>query len=238
VALDVEHVRQALAKWADFQVGREPRPIVLTMMDPGVLDRLAADTAWRSVFNGLVVPEAELPLELRSAAIDYCRNVQTGAPRPLGRIVRAPGPFATDRGVQELPACMMYPDDRRWPFIVLDPEFSRQMTWRPENLSEWATTEESELAPDGRTLTYRFMGTPTAYAAYPHAEVFETETAVLVDPMETSLDAPNSIRLEYVEVREVVVCLNAPLGNRVLVWLAHGVGTDTCGSPRTVVSSA
>jgi hypothetical protein len=50
---------------------------------------------------------------------------------------------------------MMYPDDRRWPFIVLDPEFSRQMTWRPENLSEWATTEESELAPDGRTLTYR-----------------------------------------------------------------------------------
>jgi hypothetical protein len=71
VALDVEHVRQALAKWADFPVGREPRPIVVTMMDPGVLDRLTADTAWRSVFNGLVVPEAELPLELRSAAIDY-----------------------------------------------------------------------------------------------------------------------------------------------------------------------
>jgi hypothetical protein len=33
---------------------------------------------------------------------------------------------------------MMYPDDRRWPFIALDPEFSRQKTWRPENLSDLA----------------------------------------------------------------------------------------------------
>jgi hypothetical protein len=82
------------------------------------------------------------------------------------------------------------------------------------------------------------MGTPAVYAAYPHAEVFETETAVLIDPIEVPLDRPGNFRLEYVEVREVVVCLNAPLGNRVLVWLAHGVGTDACGFPETVITSA
>jgi hypothetical protein len=40
------------------------------------------------------------------------------------------------------------------------------------------------------------------------------------------------------ERREVVVRLAAALGNRVLIWLAHGAGYDTCGSPRTVITSA
>jgi hypothetical protein len=113
MALDVSLVRQALAKWAGFPVDREPRPIVLTQMGSVALDRLAADTAWRSVFDGPAVPEADLPSELHAAMVDYYRDVPTGAPRPLTRIVRAPGPFATDRGVRELPAWMMFPDDRR-----------------------------------------------------------------------------------------------------------------------------
>lgn len=130
---------------------------------------------------------------------------------------------------------MMYPDDRRWPFIALDPEFERRMTWWPQGLHPYGD-EVSTIADDGQTLTYRFMGTPREYAAYPHAEVYETETAVLVEPEEVSLDSPGNIRLPYAEPREVVVHLTAPLGNRVLIWTARGPGSDTFGAPRTVTN--
>jgi len=232
-----EDVQQALAKWQGFPVRQEPRPIVLTSLGPIVLDRLAADPRWRAVFDGPAVPESELPPELVPAAIDYCRNVQTGAPRPLAPVVRGSGPFGTDRGLRELPAWMMYPDDRRWPFVALDPQFERERTWWPTGLVD-SGSEDSVLADDGRTLTYRFMGTPAPYADYPRADVFETDTAVFVEPVEVPLDGPDSIRLAYAEEREVVVRLAAPLGNRVLVWAAHGAGYDTCGAPRTVISSA
>jgi hypothetical protein len=232
-----EQVREALAKWQGFPVHQEPRPIVLTTLGPTALDRLVADPRWRAVFDGPALPESDLPPELLPAAIDYCRNVQTGAPRPLAPIVRGAGPFGTDRGLRELPAWMMYPDDRRWPFVALDPQFERERTWWPEGLRDHGS-EDSVLAADGRTLTYRFMGTPAQYADYPRADVFETDTAVLVEPVEVALDGPYGVRLEYAEEREVVVRLAAPLGNRVLVWPAHGAGHDTCGAPRTVITSA
>ena len=235
--IDAENARQALAKWEGFPVHREPRPIVLTEMGVMALDRLRADTRWRALFDGPGVPESELPPEIVPAAINYCRDVQTGAPRPLARLIRANGPFATDRGLRELPAWMMYPDDRRWPFIALDPDFKRRMTWWPPGLSAYGH-QESVLADDRRTLTYRFTGTPRQYADYPYAEVFETDTAVLVKPVEVPLDGPSSIRLAYAEEREVVVRLAAPLGNRVLICLAHGPGSSTFGSPRTVITSA
>jgi hypothetical protein len=231
-------VGDALAKWEGFPVSREPRPIVLTGLSGMVMDRLMADVQWRAMFDDPAVAEVELPPELVPAAIDYCRNVHTGEQRPLTRIIRGNGPFGTDRGLRELPAWMMWPEDHRWPFIALDPQFERQMTWWPPGLRAYGPQEESTLAPDGRTLTYRFIGTPSRYAAYPHAEVFESETAVLVEPVEVPLDRPGGPRARNMERREVVVCLAAPLGNRVLIWLAHGAGYDTCGSPRTVITSA
>jgi hypothetical protein len=236
VPFEPEHVRQALVKWEGFPVHQEPRPIILTGMGVVALDRLAADVQWRTLFDGPAVPESELPPQLAPAAIDYCRDVQTGAPRPLARIIRAHGPFGTDRGVRHLPAWMMYPEDRRWPFIELDPEFERRMTWWPPGLRAYGD-EESMLADDGRTLTYRFTGTRSVYAAYPRAEVFETDTAVLVEPVEVALDPPDNMRLPLMEQREVVVRLAAPLGNRVLIWLAYGAGSDTCGAPRTVITA-
>ncbi|MFJ5665782.1 hypothetical protein ACIQAR_08820 [Micromonospora chalcea] len=232
--IDVERARQALALWDDFPVHREPRPIVLTEMGVAALDRLKADTEWRALFDGPGVSEADLPPEIAPDAIDYCRDVQSGAQRPLARIIRAHGPFATDRGVRELPAWMMYPDDRRWPFIAMDPDVKRRMTWRPSGLAA-VHHEEAVLADDGRTLTYRFTGTPRQYADYPHAEVFETDTAVLVTPVEVDLDG-DGIRLDYAEEREVVVRLAAPLGNRVLIHTGHGPGTPTFGSPITVLT--
>ncbi|MDW3850391.1 hypothetical protein NMK34_27640 [Micromonospora sp. BRA006-A] len=234
--IEVEHVRQALAMWEAFPVHREPRPIVLTAMGVTALDRLMVDTQWRSLFDAPGVPESELPPEIAPAAVDYCRDVQSGAQRPLANIIRANGPFATDRGTRELPAWMMHPDDRRWPFIALDPDFERRMTWRPPGVGA-AHHEEAVLAHDGRTLTFRFIGTPAQYADYPDAEVFETDTAVLVEPVEVARDG-NGYRLDYAEEREVVVRLAAPLGNRVLVGVGHGPGTTTFGLPITVLTEA
>ncbi|KAB1107470.1 hypothetical protein F6X54_26500 [Micromonospora aurantiaca] len=233
---DPERVRQALAMWDGFPVHREPRPIVLTAMGVTALDRLMVDTQWRSLFDAPGVPESELPPEIVPAAVDYCRDVQSGAQRPLANIIRANGPFATDRGTRELPAWMMHPDDRRWPFIALDPDFERRMTWRPPGVGA-AHHEEAVLAHDGRTLTFRFIGTPAQYADYPDAEVFETDTAVLVEPVEVARDG-DGYRLAYAEEREVVVRLAAPLGNRVLIGIGHGPGTTTFGLPITVLTAA
>ena len=226
-----EPVRAALEKWAGFPVDREPRPIVLTGQSPQEADRLAADPRWRAVFDGPAVPESELPPELLPAARHYCRDVRTGRRRPLARIVRADGPFATDRGLRELPAWMMFPADRRWPFIALDPEFERRMTWSPGETNP-GEHEECLLGADGRTLTYRFMGTPRAYADYPRAEVHETRTAVCVDPVEVATDPPDGIRLAYAEVREVVVRLAAPLGPRLLVSARTGAARTVVPAPR------
>lgn len=230
-----EHVRQALARWKDFPVHQEPRPIIVTDLGIAGSERLREDERWRAQFDGPAEPGIELPPEILPAATRYCRDVHTGAERPLARVIRADGPFGTDRGVRELPAWMMYPRDRRWPFIALDPEFGRRRTWWPAGLRNCGD-DPSTLADDGRTLTYRFTGTLSAYAAYPDARVFETGTAVLVEPVEVDLD-PGGYRVDIAEQREVVVRLAAPLGNRVLVGVGGGAGQETCGAPRTVLRS-
>jgi hypothetical protein len=229
-----EAERQALARWADFPVDREPRPVVLTEFDMNELDAIAGDQRWRTLSSLPAVPESELPDELRDAAVGYCHDARTGERQPLARLVRGNGPFATDRGPRELPAWMMFPEYQRRPFVALDPEFGRRRTWWPDGLCMFQD-RPSTLAADGRTLTYRFVGTPAGYADFPTAEVFETETAVVVRPVMVNRDRPNRIRADYLSTREVVVRLAAPLGNRVLVWKAHGANRDTCGTPRTVL---
>ena len=61
--------------------------------------------------------------------------------------------------------------------------------------------------------------------------------AVLVAPMEVAHDG-DCIRLDYAEVREVVVRLAAPLGKRVLIHTGHGPGAPAFGSPITVLTPA
>jgi hypothetical protein len=231
-----EDIREALALWADFPVHREPRPIVVTELPSRKLDELKDDTAWRAKFDGVADPGLEMPAELRPALELSYGITMTEAEGRRERIVRGNAPFNTDRGIRELPAWSMHPRNARWPFIGLDPEFRREMTWWPKGLECYGGDQESSLAADGRTLTYRFSGTPASYASYPHAEVIETETAVFVEPVPVDLDG-DGIRLMYMETREVVVRLAAPLGNRVLIWAAHGPGESTFGNPRTVITS-
>jgi len=227
--LSRDEAQQALERWHDFPVRREPRPIVLTAFDPHELGRFPPEESGCRPLEGTAVPESALPAELLQSAIDYCRDVQTGAQRPLAPIFRRDAPFATDRGRRELPAWLMYP---RW--IELDPQFRREHAWWPDDLRLYRG-RTARLASDGRTLTYRFSGTPAAYADYPEAHVFESETAVLVDPVEVDLDGGTGYRLAVMRDREVVVRLDAPLGNRVLIWDAGGPGSDAFGSPVTVL---
>ena len=203
---------------------------MLTAFGALELDRIAEE--WR---NAPPVPEDELPPELRAAAVDYCHDVRTGEERPLAPIMRGDGPFATDRGPMDLPAWMMFPGNRRWPFVGLDPEFRRRSVWAPDGLAGYQELT-STLAADGVTLTYRFRGTPAEFAGYPRADLYETRAAVCVEPVEVAHDGPNGVRTQNVEARAVVVRLTAPLGNRVLVSAHRGAGDDTCGAARAVVT--
>jgi hypothetical protein len=116
----------------------------------------------------------------------------------------------------------------------MEPEYQQRVTWWPEGLQP-CEDRASHLAADGRTLTYRFIGTPASYADFPRAEVYESATAVLIHPVGVSLIGPDDVTAAYVEDREVVVRLAEPLGNRVLIWAAHGPDSDTFGAPRTVL---
>lgn len=233
--MEPEHARMALARWDDFPVDRDPRPIVLTAATPQWHDRVAAELR-TSAFDGPAVPERELTPEQLRLALDYCRDVNTGEPGPLGRIVQAPVPFTTDRGERLLPAWFMLPDNRRWPLVMLDREFERSSIWHPPGQGAPQSTEVSSLAPDGHTLTYRFLGQPCGVADYPTAVVTESETAVHVEAIERWLAPPDSVWPAVVEEHSLVVRLAAPLGNRVLIDL--GAGADTLGSPRTVILAA
>jgi len=104
-----ERVRAAPAKWADYPVDRERRPIVLTGYTPQTADRLAADPRRRSVFDGPAVPESDLPAELLPVARWYCRDVHTGGAaaagphRPGGRSVRRRSRAPGTSGVDDIP---------------------------------------------------------------------------------------------------------------------------------------
>lgn len=222
-------VSEALQRWEEFPVTREPRPIVRSSMEHAMYEDMRTDPTFRALLDGPTVPSGDLPAELRERALWYCRDVDTDEEQPLAPLVRADAPFSTDRGIQWLPAWLMYPDNRRDPFVALDPGFARQWTWSPPDGYRGGENEVSRLDRDGVTLDYRFKGTPAAYADYPSATVYETATAVLVEPVEHDLD-PDGVRLEFIEDREVRVRLAEPLGNRVLV------GRD--GGARTVLTGA
>lgn len=235
MALDPEHVRLALAQWEDFPVGDKPRPIVLTTPSPRWIDSSVAELRRLKAFDVPAVPESELTPEQLDAARRYCQDVVTGEPRPLGRIVRAAMPYATDRGRRQLPARIMLPENRRWPFTALDPDVERLLTWRPPGLGEPVHGLTSSLAEDDRTLTFRFVGHPANVAAYPTAVATETATAVHVEPIEERLLPAGHAGRAVMANREVVVRLEAPFGDRVLICLGHGIGTSTVASPLAVL---
>ncbi|WP_229076053.1 hypothetical protein [Actinoplanes sp. DH11] len=227
-------VMEALDRWADFPVHREPRPIVLSAISTD--DWLRANPGWRADLTGpgVVLPaEDDLPPSLLAAALAYCEGLRLPPGRRLGPLIRGDGPFGTDRGVQLLPAWMMVPDGRRSPFIAMDPHFEHNHTWWPPGLRT-TSSQPASLAADGRTLTFRFAAHPGV--DYPGAKVHETATAVLIEPVGIR---QRDASLDYIYDREMLLRLNAPLGNRVLISTGHGHGHghDTCGAPTMVIAS-
>lgn len=223
-------VMEALAKWDDFPVDREPRPIVRSGMDidGGLRDRYAptADAAP----SLLPVADHELPPELLASALAYCEGLQLPPGRRLEPLFRGDAPFGTDRGVQLLPAWIMFRDDGSSPFIAMDPRFEREHTWWPPGLRA-STGTAASLAADGRTLAFPYYAN-TGYR-YPGAKVHETATAVLIEPVRIRERETN---FDLVSERFMHLRLDAPFGNRVLISPGHGHGhDDACGAPITVL---
>lgn len=239
MALDVDAIRRVTAKWDDFPVTREPRPIVLTQLTPTAWQQELERTPWQAYFDDPAAvfeqaPPAWFPGTLR----EFFGGRRIVPPETWGPMVRGPAPFATDRGVRRLPAWWLRHPDTGGAWFGPDAQFLRTQTWRPPGLDQDAgSPEESRLAPDGRTLTYRFLGHPDLYADYPHADVFETETIVAVQPVRVSVGKPGGLQLPFMQEREVTVQLAASLGNRVLVNVDLGGGSEDAFNalPRTVI---
>jgi hypothetical protein len=213
-------VMAALAKWADFPVHREPRPIVpidIDRFDIGIDDWPEAVTT--------PAAEEDLPASLLPAALDYCKGLPLPPGRRLAPLLRGEGPIGTDRGVRLVPAWMMFRDDRRTPFIAIDPEFERNRTWRPPGLRVTGDPSVS-LAADGRTLSYGFTAHPGF--DYPGAKVHQMATAVVVEPVGIRR---RHVSLDYMSHREMTLRLDAPLGNRVLIAPGPSPDSDFCGAP-------
>ena len=236
MATDPDHIRRALALWEDFPVHRVPRPVVFTAPPKPVPPRVTPDglrshSAWDDAPS---VAESELTAEQREAAHRHFRE------HPLVRIVRAQARLGTDRGEQHLPALVLLSDGDVPAFITPDPEFERTMSWRPPGLTDPIHGTRATLAPDGQTLTvyytvivHRPPRTASAEAAATKAEAAatETETAILVGAVEDWQHPPRRPYIGFLRPRSTVVRLAAPLGNRVLIRLGCGIGTNSFGTP-------
>ncbi len=206
-----------LAQWEGFPIDREPRPMVLIHGDPQWKRGVSARLRESGVLDGPALPETVLTPEQLEYARWYCRDVHTGASRPLARIVDASMPFWTDRGEQRLPARIMLPDGRADAFVALDPEVEQRMTWKAPGMRGPSSGYASDLAQDGVTLTYRIGGPIPSVAVYHVRTVLETATAVCIGVDQEWLAGPDAVYPSVQRVHELTVRLPAPLGNRVLI---------------------
>lgn len=126
--------------------------------------------------------------------------------------------FATDRGLQPLPAVREDVAGAVGPIIRAD--LSRISVWSPPGRphdEHWdGSVEASADTDDPLALAWRFSGSAEAYTDYPDAAVLETATAVVVVPR--PVERPDTdARRSYGQVRQVTARLEQPPGDRVLL---------------------
>jgi hypothetical protein len=222
----VRAARRAVAGWAEFPVGADPRPLVLLNGPVRVDKGFATGDAKLAFLRGVVEIEAEVPEE----AVRLLRRSAAGAgPRPRGqlRVVaaeRSEAEFATDRGHQRLPAWRLEAADTLGPIWVLTGE-AQARCWSPST-----PASEERIGPhmlrsgtvraDGRKLAAEFTGGSERLFRY-DAEVIETLGAVCVVPLPRMAVrlAPGTAITAEGHLRKVRVTLAERLGGRVLVNL-------------------
>jgi hypothetical protein len=217
VTPDYDAERRALEAWSTFPVDADPRPLVLAGPTVRILGGYKSGGAKRAAFTGRPAPDpgVDVPAEVVAAVTPHAA-LPPGEAAAL-RITAATlgeAEFVTDRGPRTLPAWFLEFADMNGPTVVLDPAVAAG-AW-PAVTPDGSPMSDAVLHGDGRTLTFSFLGSPARYTDYPEAVVLESDTAVVVSPVDVDKANTDGIRLLYAERRSVQVVLAAPLGARVL----------------------
>ena len=231
---------RAVARWADFPLETDPRPIVLIGSGVRLGDRFAGDSfkfvesdfkkafAFGMIEGAPGVPDEPVQLLRRRRRPDL--EVPGGPSLLLTRAERSETDFWTDRGRRVLSAWRIESSGARGAIWAVD-EAARAECWspppspdpgeprRPERLD----LECATLFEDGVTLRVRFRGELESMVAY-DGSVLETSTAVCVVPVERRLQEEARATASWPLVdtshsRELTVRLDRPLGARALVGL-------------------
>jgi hypothetical protein len=222
--------RWALARSAGFPVGQEPRPLVLVGPAANPEAGFRSVPAKLAFLHGDIESAVPLPaglLEVLGAGAAR-QEARPGPHRDGGRLlitgaIRHHAAFATDRGRRSLPAWRLTGPDLVGPLWVLDPAIAATRWVPPQGgpppfQGAPHRAEPATLADDGMTLRFRFIGGPREYVEYPPAEVFSSDHAVVLLPVEYDT-GPSGPRNAIGYSREVAVTLDRPLGRRLLVDL-------------------
>jgi hypothetical protein len=221
----LEWGRWAVARWSEFPVDAEPRPLVLVGEAIGAGDGFRSGEAKLAYLDGLIeaaVPLAEGVMERLTGGPGRRRDLP---PLAIVRTERCESEFVTDRGRRPLPAWRLHLDGGHGPLVVLDPDLR---PWDPGERTDLPPPTaarpgggpgtHAELHADGRTLTHHFLGALPQFERYPRAEAIESAHAVAIVPEGEDI-GPATARILPGYMHQVVVTLAEPLGARVLVDL-------------------
>jgi hypothetical protein len=214
----------ALTLWVDFPVDETPRPLVIN--DGGVaFDGSFPDEDSKLAFvSGTVVSEIDLAPGVLDALAPHRQVFDVPAVRVVAA-ERGVDEFGTDRGPRALPSWRVRIADIAEPFRVLDPTV--RSWWPSPRVPRGAGGAAAWIAADDITLTYRFAGPQKSIMHYRDADVHESPTALIIEPVE-EWQVPPGTAIELVALeRQVTLHLAAPLGNRALI--------NRLGQPLTVL---
>jgi hypothetical protein len=219
----------ALALWSSFPVDNDPRPLVINDIRVRSSGFSSGEAKLAYMAGGV-----ESDVDLVPGVMDLLRPDPRSFDGPRLRITAADltvSQFMTDRGPRQLPAWRLTIAGVTGPVMVLDPQVP---DWWPSDWDERVSRYEgqnpaADVAADGRTLTYRFIGAPEYEMNFPSADVHETAAAVMVVPTGQPVEPRPRWSMLVAAQRQVTVQLTRPLGNRVLI--------NFIGQPVTVLTS-
>ncbi len=218
----------AVARWSEFPVHADPRPIVLLEDAARAEDGFATAEAKLAFLTGAIDASKGVPEEvIRLMGRAEVRARPARAALRIDSAAAAEAAFATDRGRKTLPAWRVVAADARGPIWLLTEE-ALTRCWSPPERSEDDNPggagphvlSSAALGPGGRDLTVDIVGGSEALFDY-DAEVVEETAAVAVIPrarLKKVLVGPTAISAEG-HPRGIRAHLSEPLGSRVLVNL-------------------
>jgi hypothetical protein len=211
---------RGLAAWAGFPVNAEPRPLVLMGSTVRVGGGFRSREAKLAFLSGAIDSVMPLPVGLLEAlSPDGRRRGAMPSVHVVGAL-RTSAEFNTDRGLISLSAWAVSLREAYGRVYVLDPLVAATAWWPAGLPAHGEDSWQAHLHEDAQTLTVTFDG--WAGTDYPRVAVFESDTAVVVEPVAVHrpmpfLDEHNLDGDERVFDHELEVRLGSPLDARVLL---------------------